>query len=201
MTTINPNQVNLAERDIEDYLWENPGAINCSEQDWTVDYWLGRQIDIPSGKLDLLGVTTDHFLVVVEVKNVEIDSAAIAQVCRYAKDVDQIAYEGLPYYPFPVLKVVVGKGSIPNKIMFEAEATEVKLMTFAVELSLHVSGPWAWNEKTKAEHVKKYSELAQGAVFSGYLEEIFENYIRADDKEAEAAETEPAEEEKNDSPQ
>jgi len=85
---IDERKVNLAEADIEQWLWENPGAVQIDiwgSQD-CVDVWIGRQVAVPSGVIDLLGRTADGTIVVVEVKNTQIQSGALTQVRRYTFD-------------------------------------------------------------------------------------------------------------------
>lgn len=146
MTTINESQVNLSEKDIEDWLFANPRHVIFGN-DWMVDHWLGRQVKVPSGIVDLIGICSYPYgpdtvaLVVVEVKKVEINSAAVAQVCRYAADVERVlsTIERLNCANnWSVIKVVIGPG-ISTTTYMEAEATNTLFIKFDVDLRLSLN--------------------------------------------------------------
>lgn len=121
---IDRSKANLLEKDIEDYLWHNPSEVYCDH--FRVARWIKRQYQVHSGILDLLGVTDNYHLVIVEVKNVPIDASALTQVSRYAFDVANVAdkagdiYMGHDHGGLHVYKMVIGR-SISNKTMLEAD--------------------------------------------------------------------------------
>lgn len=173
MTTIDPRKVNLAEKDIEDWLWENPKSLR-------VDKWVGRQVRVPSGIIDLLGVRLGKIPlpVVVEVKNVEITPQAILQVCRYAYDIDRIAGEirarrgefGIENY---IEKILIFKGGVSNDLMYAANALGVWLQSFNVDLNINISGTWHFNNDVRAEDKKMIEDMSRSELFGVFdLEEI-----------------------------
>lgn len=152
---IDISRVNLSEKDIEDWLYENPGEIPLTRDNYApIIHWIGRQYSLPSGIADLIGVRQSGLLVVIEVKNVPINKAAILQVCRYASDLISIASEIPGYWckdevgTANVQKVVIGP-SIDRQTLCEAMAVEVKVITFAARLELdfwtHGMGKEEWN--------------------------------------------------------
>ena len=123
--------MNQRERDIESLLYSRPDLLPPL---WFsgggVSRWLARQYSVPSGRIDLLGIAefSDHkSLVVVELKSGMIDSRAVAQVCRYANDLQHILdaicsrVDGLlTEADSTVHKVLIGE-SVDRKTYFEAE--------------------------------------------------------------------------------
>ncbi len=87
---IDIKRVNISEKDIEDWLWENPAEVAEVVKGVSRVRWVARQYRVPSGILDLLGIATfpfgddwfDETPLLVEVKHQPITSAAIAQICR-----------------------------------------------------------------------------------------------------------------------
>jgi hypothetical protein len=162
------NKVSLAERDIEDFLWENPSSV------WNVERWIARQMDVPSGRIDLLGVNRQMDPVVVEVKNVAVDSACLTQVSRYANDIRKVL--GLlktTYSPY-IHTIAIGKGGVSKQVLFEANALGVQVMTFQIELKLLVTLPYFWSEESRERHNEAYQRLADSGLFQKYQEEYNE---------------------------
>lgn len=149
---INSNKVNLSEEDIENWLWENQPSY--------ITKWLGRQVKLPSGIADLIGIHKDGDIAVIELKNIEIDSAALTQVCRYAKDMENIMdrfccthyteeymYEHGMLGQTIIQKYVIGKGIPSDKVIFEANALDVNVGFFSVDYSIKLSGVVFTDEK------------------------------------------------------
>lgn len=158
---IDPSRVNILEKDIEDFLWENPNAIRGNG--YVVERWLKRQYEVPSGIIDLLGVTSSKNLVVVEVKNVAINASALTQVSRYAFDILQIARGAAEYIigdievrPW-IYRIVVGK-SMDDKIMLEAESIGVELLSFDVKLGIDIDS-YSWSEHYEESRSAKHKSL------------------------------------------
>lgn len=171
MMNIDPSKVNLSEKDIEDWLWENPHELE-------IDHWLARQLDVPSGRIDLLGSKSydgkEYFPVIVEVKNVQVDSSALTQVCRYTYDIKQsLIYRDkrLSEEDIYVEKLVIGKGNLDNRVMFEANALDVEVRVFQTLFALDISGSYSWNAETEHEHRKKYEALGESDIFDGLIAE------------------------------
>lgn len=157
------SKVHLQEKDIEDYLFAHPEVIETYGD--PVRAWVKRQFEIPSGVLDLLGVTLGGDFLIVEIKNTPIESAALTQVCRYAFDVENILRISVPdligVYDRPprVYTLVIGR-SIDAKTMREAEALNIVAVSFAVELSLKITGPYRWAESFEEDRRQRYSALS-----------------------------------------
>lgn len=158
---IDNNRINLKEKDLEDYLWEHPQEVP------NVNHWIARQFKVPSGIIDLLGISLGGTAIVVELKNTEIDSDAIAQVCRYAWDVEQILVrvEGDDLYQAE--KIVIGTG-IKNAAMFEANAMGVDVLSFVFELSMDFRRT-DWREETRSKIEGEYLEIANSGVFVDFV--------------------------------
>ena len=178
--TIDESKVNLLEKDIEEYIFQNPGVIFTS---WgSMNRWVKRQFQVPSGIIDLLGVTEGGALAVVEIKNVAIDASALTQACRYAYDLERVIcilkeYHDNPENDFPaILKIVIGRG-IDTKTMREAEALKVDAYCFAVELNLSASQV-SWKNEFRKERSTQYDLLREDesilAVIEQYEQQISE---------------------------
>ena len=157
---VDPRKVNLAEADIEQYLFENPEYVHFDET--YVDRWLKRQYHVPSGVIDLLGVTADGHLVVVEIKNLELRPDAIAQVRRYAFDIDHIILEMNGRNARQCYAVLVGP-SVDTHTFRECEACHVHVCCFSVSFSLSVQN-LIWLPETIAARRAQYEDLAQDSV-------------------------------------
>lgn len=124
---IDISKVNLLEKDIEDWLYAHPGVVSRRYENDAIDKWIGRQYNLPSGVADLIGVRGSGRLVVIEVKNVAINKAAILQVCRYADDLKYIVSHRANY-PYvaaggePQIEMVVVGPSIDSQTFTEAQA-------------------------------------------------------------------------------
>lgn len=165
----------MKEKDIEDLLYRNPSAINVGvfSDDLLVNEWIARQFTVPSGRIDLLGVYGVNYKlpIVVEIKNTVIDAKAVAQVCRYADDISSILRR-IDSQNDEVLKVVVGRGPIPNDLLLAAWSIGVGLITFQEDGDdIHLSRvAWmAYSEYKKLDDV--YEKLSKQSIF-----DVFRDY-------------------------
>lgn len=165
---IDPSKVSLCERDIEDYLYRNPDVVGVNG--WWIERWVKRQYAVPSGIIDLIGLTYGGDYVVVEVKNVAIDSSALAQVSRYAFDVMNIMQravsrdvDNVPSEFWPIHMLVIGK-NIDTKTLLEAESMNIDIITFDVRLSLGIM-PISWNDEFISERNSKWENLSSDGDF------------------------------------
>lgn len=191
---IDISRMNLLEKDIEDWLYENPRAIGESYPNETyIAQWIGRQYHLPSGIADLVGVRHNGKLVVIEVKNVPINKAAVLQVCRYAADLSDIVGNRDGYYrkdsndPFDVQKILVGP-SIDGQTFQEASACGVRVMQFSAELKLTV-GQLSVTMNSYSERQQRINEISlrdEWKVFGSHYSE----YTPRQSKEADNAEEE-----------
>lgn len=164
---INEKKVSLAEKDVEQWLWENPQSL-VVDSAYRVEKWIHRQFAVPSGVIDLIGVTNGKRFIVVEVKNTEIKAEALTQVSRYAFDINNLALwaiegsgvsDGAVATLIDCLKVVVGR-DIDNRTYLEAESMDVHIVTFQVNLSLSVTDTLRWPDNYRQEREYSYSNIA-----------------------------------------
>lgn len=137
----------MKEKDLEDFLFDNPSAVSFfSIAPWgfqntlKVNFWIGRQVNVASGIIDLLGVTAQNDFVVVEVKLGCVKPEALSQVLRYAADIDD-CLNGIVYatpkpnqyhqslqdnatYEIRVHKLIIGE-SFKQKTLLEANSLGV----------------------------------------------------------------------------
>lgn len=177
---IDPGRVGIKEKDIEDFLWENPSAASTVRT--IIDHWIGRQFEVPGGIIDLLGVTDDNRLVVVEVKNVAIDASALTQVSRYAFDILQVANDiycekdSEMVTPPIVHKIVIGRG-IDNKTMYEAMSLGIQVIEFDVRVSLGINtSSVRWTEAFVWERSNKLQKLRHDENLIGVVSAHYESF-------------------------
>jgi RecB family endonuclease NucS len=170
---IDESKVNLLEKDIEEYIFCNPNVILTA---WGhIDKWIKRQFQVPSGIVDLLGVTQGGALAVVEIKNVAIDANALTQVCRYAYDLERVVSWLKTYHEnhendFPeIIKIVVGR-SIETRTMREAEALNVNVYCFEVKLELSADRTY-WTSEFERNRESQYEELSNDKSILSVIEE------------------------------
>lgn len=149
------------EKDIEDYLSANPQHLKITVV--PITRWIKRQYAVPSGIIDLLGITGDGIITAVEVKNVTIDAKALAQVCRYAYDLEGILSStiyrlGKQTSPPYVAKIVIGR-DIDVKTFREAEALGVRVTLFEDNPQLKIYGPLVWSAEEELRRSAIYRSL------------------------------------------
>lgn len=136
------SRMNLCEKDIEDWLFENPEAV-VYLGDYSVAKWIGRQFEVPSGIIDLLGVDQHGNIVVVEIKIGAIDGKAITQCARYAGDITR-AYDCMGAVgdtASPTVKKLVIGSSIDNTAILECISTDTWWLTFSPRLDMQLFQP------------------------------------------------------------
>jgi len=161
---VDPRKVNLAEADIEEYLWKNPGELGFGHPRVYVHRWLKRQYRIPNGVIDLLGVTADGILVVVEIKNTPTEAQAITQVKQYAFDIDNVNRTVSDGHFRPCVPLLIGTSM--NEVVFrECEACGVFVKVFRVSFSLNILD-MDWQQEYMDKRDDQYAELAQDKEFA-----------------------------------
>ena len=188
---VDPSKVNLAEKDIEDWLYENPEKLRFG---WGISHnvkeWIGRQIIVPSGIIDLLGIFTSHNrtgFVVVEIKNTEFTQSSILQVCRYASDIQCIALdysvETNDRFFDDVYKGVVAKGEPSNQLMFEANSVNVQLLNFYVNYEMVFDEGYEFTSEFKKENKNIIDNLKYSKDFRKYIDDyvpdVIEDFIKS----------------------
>lgn len=171
------------EKDIEDWLFNNPDQIYLLGH--KVEKWIARQYKVPSGVIDLLGYMgcagNNPIFAVVEVKNVSVDSSALAQVSRYEGDIRR-AIGDLPskigeWYQPNIYKIIIAPGDVDNKVMFEADAMNVMILPFDVSLAISVGGYIRWTKEFSDELKKNYEEIGSSLFSEYYTENIFDKFL------------------------
>lgn len=176
---IHPSKVNLLEKDIEDYLWANPTEVEilAGGQHYFVERWLARQLKVPSGIIDLFGILNTGWAVVVEVKNVAIDARALAQVKRYAADIDATFATRYEYEAREAICIAIGE-SIDAQSMYEAEALNVIPLVFSVSLSMGLNRS-RWTEEHRRQIDKDLTSLSCNEDVFG----AFDHHFRMSEEE------------------
>lgn len=164
------------ERDIETALYYCPALLPEPFRGGGALSWLARQYNVPSGRIDLLGVYACgdwRSAVVVELKRGAVDAATLAQVCRYAADITQIidhiaATNGiLTVLDSRVFKVVIGR-SIDRHVSIAAEGMDVIPFGYSIDAENRLrlghfkfsndEGRWS-----------KYAQLAEDSPFEYWV--------------------------------
>jgi len=144
------------EKVLEDWLLGNPDAYSDCEHEF---HWIGRQIHVASGIIDLLGVEVKpsarddsyySILHIVELKAEPAKSRHLTQVCRYAQDIE-FGCDSLGLN-VGIIKAVLATDIQNNCIQFEADALGVELREVSPAFS--VSGPWGFKAEAREEHEK-----------------------------------------------
>lgn len=171
---LNPKKINISESDIEDYFYENPEKVELFDEH--VVSWLFRQMKLPSGIADLVGITNLGTVLVVELKNTDINSNALTQVKRYEYDLSSIMYKAGEEFGYfiPVIKsAVIGKG-IDDKTFFEANALGIYVMNFSVEIYVPSVSPLSWKREFQEKINSQYSEIAKSPEVVNAVSALFE---------------------------
>lgn len=173
------SRVNLLERDIEDWLFENPQELPAPYSDNPIVRWIGRQYQLPSGIADLIGLRADKKLVVVEVKNVPINKAAVLQVCRYTEDLKFIVSNRMDY-PHerdghePLIEMILVGPSIDDQTFVEARAVGVRVLTFSAQLVLSV-GELGFTRSQLDKVRKQYDDISERSEWEIYGQTYMED--------------------------
>lgn len=149
--------MNFSEKELEDWCYKNPMSLG-------IERWVGRQLVIPSGILDLVGIADESCpgnLTLFELKAVPLKSSAVLQVCRYAADLERLS--GVD----EVIKICIGPGGVSDELLFAADAVGVTLKN--LEPSFFISGGWGFNEEAKTEARSAIDKLERENWWFRYL--------------------------------
>lgn len=143
---IDLSKVNLLEKDVENWIYENPDQFSCDGSTCgPIERWIGRQYTLPSGIVDLIGVNSKGYLVIIEVKNVPITKAALTQVTRYATDIAIILARHTKYQHrsagLPIISTCVVGTEIDRQTFMEACAMAIDIVTFQPVVELAFATP------------------------------------------------------------
>lgn len=173
----------LLERDIEDALYNHPRLFPMVDHTFRLNRWLARQYSVPSGIIDLLGLLDNDLvpeksIAVVELKRGRIDAQAIAQVCRYAGDIEAIQnvianrYGAMTIWN-KVVKVIVGQ-SVDHKTLLSASALNIQLLKYDSVPSVAVVGQWLVSGEMYRERDSRHTQLADDSPFEAWVAEAKE---------------------------
>ena len=138
--------MNFLEKELEDWFFEHPEAFHIPVE------WKRRQLRLPSGIADVVGIASDpdsHLfedVILVELKAVQLKSQDICQVIRYRADIEK----GVQHYR-SVHAFLIGTGEVPNHLIFEAKAANVTIVTVEPGFKLSGSG-WSFTNEFVSEH-------------------------------------------------
>lgn len=175
---IDISKVKLYERDIEDWLYANPHKIVIGpHSDNPIVRWIGRQYALPSGIADLIGVRASGLISVIEVKNVPMNKAAVLQVLRYARDVEDIVRDQHYYresnnLPYPCVERVLIGPAIDIETWFEARACHVNVLEFSPTVTLQF-GHRALTPESAVLWGEQISGIAQRAEWTSLGEQFY----------------------------
>ena len=190
----------ILERDLEERLYSTPSLLNpaivTGRANYAMQGWIARQMRVPSGRIDLLGMLVKYsgpndddwgpevtrHPVIVELKRGAIDAAALAQVGRYLNDirniVETIEYTwGIAPTGRDLFAVIVGERADRNTIL-AARGLGVVLLSYDMQ-SL---GPMQTIELCGRDfhYVAEGTDyLAEDAVFNDLRQEVYEERLRA----------------------
>jgi hypothetical protein len=170
------------ERDLEDVLYMHCEKVLVTENDLQVEQWLTRQLTVPSGRIDLLGIVRKENepdgelqLVIVELKNRPAKSEDILQVTRYAEDIRGVfiglkMLKGLQKFP-KVHRLLIAPGYISDQILFEANSVDVEIRSFSSVGGFKIDGLWEWTEDAENKMIEKYFEISNHRMFNIFIDE------------------------------
>lgn len=132
-----------SERHLEDWLVNNPQKIfDFSDEHPSSLQWVARQLNLPSGRADLIGYEGGGDLAVFELKKGAIDSDTLAQCLRYMRDIDKIGEFALAQirnlvetpeleYADPVVSgVIVGHGIKDRNLLTAAFHARISVFSY-----------------------------------------------------------------------
>jgi hypothetical protein len=161
---VDPHKINLSERDLEDYLFENPNIVEIPLSGTPITKWISRQMRVPSGIIDLLGITTNNILVVVELKNAPFSSGHLTQVCRYARDIEEVARAAGIVNPEPY-KLLIGTHDPTTELIIEANSVDVMIVTLKIDYDISIGGLWRLSESFKEKRNNEIQEISESEEF------------------------------------
>lgn len=126
-----------SEKHLEDWIVANPDVLTFYEG--LPVQIIGRQVNLPSGRADIIARCGINLLV-VELKKGEVDQATVVQVMRYMHDLKHIWYMATEYLPsgfserghtneILVTGVVVGCAVAENTVK-SAESVDITVLTY-----------------------------------------------------------------------
>src|SRR3990172_1466420 len=89
------NSLAPSEKHLEDYIWAHPECLglvtkNSDDLGFPIFELVARQVKLPTGRVDLIGMAYMSSLAIIELKKGVIDTRALAQLLRYMRDVKKV---------------------------------------------------------------------------------------------------------------
>lgn len=149
-----------SEKHLENYLWAHPEAFgeyaltdNNEPVPHLIPKW--RQVEVASGKVDLVGTYFDLGLAIIELKKGPIDSKAFAQLMRYMRNFRDMVHKMVheySSYQLPLCEylshdpseldwwqgelligVLVGSSIEDKNLLIACEACNISVFTYSYE--------------------------------------------------------------------
>lgn len=161
----------LSEKQIEDRVFASGEIFQIAHRENLVR-WTNRQVTLPSGRLDLIGVTDQGNIVIAEVKKGNADGRAVAQVGRYALDMmEAIHLRQSNYFTPKIIKCVIAEG-FRGKTLEECYAANVEAIAYSHDpFSIRKIGkPGTYKSRNHQDYENLYSrisEIVENAVDTG----------------------------------
>ena len=111
--------MNITEKQIEDFICGHPNYLY-------LDTVIDRQIVLPHGILDILGVA-GYQTFVVELKAVKLKEGDVGQVLRYTYDIEQYLYAAARYYKNDIGGAIMGTNKFTDEEMFRQAMLALRL--------------------------------------------------------------------------
>jgi len=158
--------MNFSELELEDYIYKNPHVLGMRE-------WIGRQIKLPMGRLDLFGVHEQGMLFVVELKVIGFNYSNIAQLNRYARALEDIAANNC-YAPPRINKMLVTQMSNISAVdLYDIEASDVYLLTYKATIGEIKFEHWGYTRDWKRQYDDRCNVMSD--FVKKYLALIYDN--------------------------
>lgn len=154
-------QLDIKEKDVEEYLYNHPDL--ASPDHMPIKRWLGRQLHLPTGIIDLIGIAEfsgKTFPIIIEVKNVDIKAEAITQVSRYRKEIVDALNR---LYDFSdnvyCAAAIVSTGKIDGKEYFSAKALDIHIIQLDLGFGTVEAIEVDYTEEQKLEILEQENEF------------------------------------------
>ena len=192
--------MSILERDLEERLYSSPSLLNpaiiTGRTNYAMQGWIARQMRVPSGRIDLLGMLVKYngpndddwgpevtrHPVIVELKRGAIDAAALAQVGRYLNDirniVETIEYVwGIAPTGRDLFAVIVGERADRNTIL-AARGLGIVLLSYDMQ-SLEPMQTIELCDRDFHYVADGTDYLAEDSIFNDLRQEVYEERLRA----------------------
>ncbi len=168
---VDPKKINLSEKDLESYLFEHPEMVRLPYSDTPVMAWFGRQLQVPSGIIDLIGLTENDIIVLVELKNTEFEASHLTQIQRYSRDIEEAYTLAGGCHYLQIIKMLIGTKPPKHTVLVEANSMDIIIKTLSINFDLDIGGCWEFTEEYNKELHEKLLRLSSLEVISRLAKE------------------------------